>query len=298
MTAIWPIPSIRGPSVDMAACNYSRSAPPARKPPAPSGSIAPSLASGPGAITLWPVHCIGHRGMKLVIFGLTITSSWGNGHATLWRGLVRALGARGHHVVFFERDVPYYAMHRDLTAIAGHDIQLYDSWDAVREAAARHVRDADVAMVTSYCPDAAGASDLVLGSAAPVRAFYDLDTPVTLSRLENGARVEYLPPQGLGAFDLVLSYTGGGALTALRDRLGARLVRPLYGSVDPAVHRPTASRPAFDADLSYLGTYAEDRQRRSRPCSSSRRGDGRICGSSSAGRCTRNRSRGRRTSTT
>jgi len=198
--------------------------------------------------------------MKLVIFGLTITSSWANGHATLWRGLVRALGARGHHVVFFERDVPYYAMHRDLTAIAGHHIQLYDSWDAVREAAARHVRDADVAMVTSYCPDAAGASDLVLGSAAPVLAFYDLDTPVTLSRLENSARVEYLPPQGLGAFDLVLSYTGGGALTALRDRLGARLVRPLYGSVDPAVHRPTASRPAFDADLSYLGTYADDRQ--------------------------------------
>jgi spore maturation protein CgeB len=198
--------------------------------------------------------------MKLVVFGLTITSSWGNGHATLWRGLVRALGARGHRVVFFERDVPYYSIHRDLTAIPGHEIQLYDSWRGVEDAAARHVRDADVAMVTSYCPDAADASGLVLGSATPVRAFYDLDTPVTLSRLDAGAAVEYLPPQGLGGFDLVLSYTGGGALAALRDRLGARFVRPLYGSVDPEVHRPTAARAAFDADLSYLGTYAEDRQ--------------------------------------
>jgi spore maturation protein CgeB len=198
--------------------------------------------------------------MKLVIFGLTITSSWGNGHATLWRGLVRALGARGHRVVFFEQNVPYYAMHRDLTAIAGHHIQLYDSWEDVRNLAASHVRDADVAMVTSYCPDATAATRLVLESAAPVRAFYDLDTPVTLSRLDIGAQVEYVPPDGLGAFDLVLSYTGGGALTALQDRLGARFVRPLYGSVDPDVHRPTAPVPAFEADLSYLGTYAEDRQ--------------------------------------
>ena len=190
--------------------------------------------------------------MKLVVFGLTITSSWGNGHATLWRGLVRALGARGHHVVFFERDVPYYSLHRDLTAIPGHEIQLYDSWRDVQEAAARHVRDADVAMVTSYCADAADASALVLGSTAAVRAFYDLDTPVTLSRLDAGAAVDYLPPQGLGGFDLVLSYTGGGALSALRARLGARFVRPLYGSVDPDVHRPTASRAAFEADLSYL----------------------------------------------
>jgi spore maturation protein CgeB len=199
-------------------------------------------------------------GMKLVVFGLTITSSWGNGHATLWRGLVRALGARGHRVVFFERDVPYYSMHRDLTSIGGHDIQLYESGNDIRQVAARHVRDADVAMVTSYCADAADASAVVLESAAPVRAFYDLDTPVTLSRIDAGGHVEYLPSEGLGGFDLVLSYTGGGALSALRDRLGARFVRPLYGSVDPEVHRPTEKRAAFDADLSYLGTYAEDRQ--------------------------------------
>ena len=198
--------------------------------------------------------------MKLVVFGLTITSSWGNGHATLWRGLVRALGARGHRVVFFERDVSYYAAHRDLVDMPGHDIQLYDAWPEAARAAARHLAEADVAMVTSYCTDAVAACDLVLESAAPVRVFYDLDTPVTLTRLEAGAPVEYVPPYGLGGFDLVLSYTGGAALAELQRRLGARLVRPLYGSVDPDVHRPTTPVAAFDADLSYLGTYADDRQ--------------------------------------
>jgi dTDP-glucose pyrophosphorylase len=83
---------------------------------------------------------------------------------------------------------------------------------------------------------------------------------VTLERLQAGQSVAYLPPEGLGEFDLVLSYTGGDALTELRARLGARRVAPLYGSVDPAVHRPQAPSEAFRADLSYLGTYAGDRQ--------------------------------------
>jgi spore maturation protein CgeB len=198
--------------------------------------------------------------MKLVIFGLTISSSWGNGHATLWRGLCRALARNGHRVVFFERDVPYYALHRDLTELPGTGLRLYASWEEALPAALREVEDADAALVTSYCPDGVAASDLVLSSAVPVRAFYDLDTPVTLERLAAGQEVPYLPPEGLGGFDLVLSYTGGQALDELRDRLGARRVAPLYGSVDPAIHRPAEPVPAFAADLSYLGTYAADRQ--------------------------------------
>ena len=198
--------------------------------------------------------------MKLVVFGLTVSSSWGNGHATLWRALIRALGARGHRVVFFERDVPYYAAHRDLTTLDGHRLALYEEWRLIVPDAERELADADVGMVTSYCPDAQAAIRLVCASRAPVRAFYDLDTPVTLSRLERRERVEYVPPDGLGAFDLVLSYTGGEALRALQDRLGARRVMPLYGSVDPDVHQPTTAVAAFRADLSYLGTYADDRQ--------------------------------------
>ncbi|MBZ0157312.1 MAG: glycosyltransferase [Alphaproteobacteria bacterium] len=198
--------------------------------------------------------------MKLVIFGLTISSSWGNGHATIWRGLCRALARRGHRVVFFERDVPYYASHRDLTGIPGIELVLYREWDEVLPFARKHLSDADVGMVTSYCPDGIASTELVLSSRVPLRTFYDLDTPVTLRSLAEGKPVAYIGPAGLGDFDLVLSYTGGVALDALRTWLGARRVAPLYGSVDPATHRPVPAEAAYRADLSYLGTYAEDRQ--------------------------------------
>ncbi|MGE3177167.1 MAG: glycosyltransferase, partial [Vicinamibacterales bacterium] len=198
--------------------------------------------------------------MKLVVFGLTISSSWGNGHATLWRGLCRALARRGHHVVFFERDVPYYAAHRDLTAWPSGELILYADWEAVSGVARRHLADADAAVVTSYCPDGPAASTLVCAAARPFKIFYDLDTPVTLEQLRAGTRVSYLPDEGLGAFDLVLSYTGGPALAELEWRLGARRVAPLYGHVDPEVHRPPVPAPPIVGDLSYLGTYAADRQ--------------------------------------
>ena len=199
--------------------------------------------------------------MKLVIFGLTLSSSWGNGHATLWRGLIRALTRRNHDVVFFERDVPYYAEHRDLAELPGAELVLYPDWRRVASRARSEARQADVVVVTSYCPDAKSAAALVRGEASgTLSVFYDLDTPVTLARLEAGETVEYLPEGGLRDFDLVLSYTGGAALEALRERLGARRVAALYGHVDPQAHRPAPPEERFTADLSYLGTYAPDRQ--------------------------------------
>jgi spore maturation protein CgeB len=198
--------------------------------------------------------------MKLVIFGLTISSSWGNGHATLWRGLCRALIRRGHQVVFFERDVPYYAAHRDLHSLAGMRLCLYSEWDEVRHQAERELHDADAGMVTSYCPDGIAASELLLSSAARLKTYYDLDTPVTLDHWRNGRALTYIPPQGLGDFDLVLSFAGGGALELLRTEMGAQRVAPLYGSVDPEMHRPGNPVKDYRADLSYLGTYAEERQ--------------------------------------
>ena len=198
--------------------------------------------------------------MRFTIFGLTVSSSWGNGHATLWRGLIRALAADGHELVFVERDAPYYAEHRDLTALPpGARLLLYRDWADVL-AEKRGLMEADVAMVTSYCPDALAATRLIEAEARGLPVFYDLDTPVTLARLAAGETVDYLPPEGLGGFDLVLSYTGGPALTALRERLGARRTAPLYGHVDPAAHRPVPAVEMFRGDLSYLGTYADDRQ--------------------------------------
>jgi len=158
--------------------------------------------------------------MKIVVFGLTISSSWGNGHATLWRGLCNALHQRGHTVVFFERDVPYYAAHRDMWTLPGGNWIPYSSWDDVIPTAEQHLNDADVAMVTSYCPDGIAASDLVLSSPVEVRAFYDLDTPVTLDQLRAGNSLSYIGPRGLADFDVVLSYTGGRALDELKAQLG------------------------------------------------------------------------------
>lgn len=199
--------------------------------------------------------------MKLVIFGLTLSSSWGNGHATLWRGLLRALARGGHEVVFFERDVEYYARHRDLEAMEGVELILYPGWREVLGQARRHAREADAVFVTSYCADARAATALLAEESTPaLKVFYDLDTPVTLARLRAGATVGYVPDEGLSAFDLVLSYTGGEALIELRERLGARRVAPLYGHADPGTHAPCAPQPRFACDLSYLGTFAADRQ--------------------------------------
>lgn len=197
--------------------------------------------------------------MKLVVFGLAVSSSWGNGHAVLWRALIRALAVQGHRTVFFERDVPWYAGHRDLTEIEGGHLVLYADWDEIRPAALRELRDADAGIVTSYCPDGVQATEIVL-DAPGLHVFYDLDTPVTLARLASGERLEAIGPRGLAPFDLVLSYTGGDALTALEERLGARRVAPLYGSVDPTCYCPAEPPPGPRAALSYLGTYAADRQ--------------------------------------
>src|SRR5436853_396463 len=120
--------------------------------------------------------------INLLVFGLSVSSAWGNGHATLWRGLIRALTRRGHRVVFFERDVPYYAAHRDLDELRGGMLHLYPDWDSVLPSAVEELSDAEVGIVTSYCPDAIAASGLVQSSAV-LRVFYDLDTPVTLRRL-------------------------------------------------------------------------------------------------------------------
>src|SRR5690242_8656627 len=198
--------------------------------------------------------------MKLVFFGLTISSSWGNGHATLLRGLFKALTARQHRIAFFERDVPYYAAHRDLIEMPGVDLHLYKDWPEIAATARDVVAESDVAFVTSYCPDGIAATEIVVSSNINLSVFYDLDTPVTLEALQHGEQLAYIGPRKLADFDLVLSYTGGAALMALRDQLNARRVAPLFGSVDTDVHHPAPARAAYQADLSYLGTYAADRQ--------------------------------------
>lgn len=199
--------------------------------------------------------------MHLVIFGLTISSSWGNGHATLWRSLLKAMSRRGHTAIFYEKNVSYYADTRDgWIPPAGTSLRLYDSLDEIEPEAKRELSVADLALCTSFCPDGADAANIVLESSAAIKAFYDLDTPVTLKAVNAEKPVPYLPREGLGSFDLVLSYTGGRALEELHTVLGARRVAALYGSVDPEAHCPVPAMREFYSGLCYLGTYSTDRQ--------------------------------------
>jgi len=198
--------------------------------------------------------------MKITIFGLTISSSWGNGHATPYRALIRALDCLGHSVRFYEKDVPYYARHRDFDELPYCDLVLYSSWELIRHDALAHARESDVVMVASYCPEGARISDEVLGLGRPLKVFYDLDTPVTFAKFAAEGSTEYLEPQQIAAFDLVLSFAGGLALHKLSREFGARLARPLYGCVDADVYRRVAASNDLRCDMSYMGTYAADRR--------------------------------------
>ena len=197
--------------------------------------------------------------MKITLFGLTLSSSWGNGHATPYRAILRALHRLGHRITFYERDVPYYARHRDLWQCAYCDLKLYSSWDDIRSQALAEAAESDVVVTASYVPEGARIADALLSLHGPLRVFYDLDTPITLQRLAEGD-LDYLRAQQLAAFDLVLSWTGGDALIALQRDFGVKMARPLFGCVDPDVYRPVLPRTELRCELSYMGTYAADRQ--------------------------------------
>ena len=195
--------------------------------------------------------------MRIVILGLSITSSWGNGHATTYRGLLRGLAERGHDVLFLERDVPWYAEHRDLRNPPFGKTELYGSLEELKDRFAADIAGADVAIVGSYVPQGVLVGEWVLRTARGVTAFYDIDTPVTLGKLARGD-YEYISPELVGRYDLYLSFTGGPTLERIRKTYGAPRPRALYCSVDPAVYRP--EEYAMEWDLGYLGTYSDDRQ--------------------------------------
>jgi spore maturation protein CgeB len=196
--------------------------------------------------------------MKIVMLGLSITSSWGNGHATNYRALARALDGRGHEVLFLERDVPWYAPHRDLPHPPYAATRLYDSVDELIARYGGEIRAADLVLLGSYVPDGAEIARLVLDDAPEVVAFYDIDTPVTLAALAAGT-CDYVAADIIPQLDLYLSFTGGPALDHLTDHYGARRARPFYCLVDSELYRPAEVRAAEFA-VGFLGTFDEDRQ--------------------------------------
>ena len=197
------------------------------------------------------------RPLSFVFLGLSITSSWGNGHATTYRSLVRELAARGHDVLFLERDVPWYSHNRDLPQPPYGRTALYKSLHELRDRFARTIGAADVVIVGSYVPDGAEVGRWVQDIARGVTAFYDIDTPVTLAALDKG-RCEYLSKELVPGYRLYLSFTGGPTLRDIERELGSPRARALYCSVDPDLYSPE-SRPRR-WDLAYMGTYSDDRQ--------------------------------------
>jgi len=195
--------------------------------------------------------------VNIVILGLSITSSWGNGHATTYRALVRGLTDRGHTVLFLERDMPWYSENRDLPNPPFGRTALYENLDHLRAEWSDSVREADLVVVGSYVPEGITVSDWVLATAHGVTAFYDIDTPITLEFLAN-RRCAYLDPEQIPCFDLYLSFSGGPNLSVLERRYGARMAVPFYCSVDPELYAPGGGAPRHD--LGYMGTYSEDRQ--------------------------------------
>lgn len=195
--------------------------------------------------------------MNIVILGLSITSSWGNGHATTYRGLVRELDGLGHRVTFLERDVPWYANSRDLPEPPYGRTLLYSDLDELRSRHGALVRDADAVIVGSYVPDGVEVGRWVVETARGVTAFYDIDTPVTLAKLAR-EDYEYLHPELIAQYHLYLSFTGGPTLGRLEHKYGSPMARALYCSFDPELYYPESVPARWD--LGYLGTYSIDRQ--------------------------------------
>jgi spore maturation protein CgeB len=194
--------------------------------------------------------------MKLVVLGLSLSSAWGNGHATTYRALLRAFAARGHDILFLERDVPWYADHRDLPAPDWCRLELYPDLGALERWRAE-IEAADAVIVGSYVPDGVAVGAFVQRTARGVTAFYDIDTPVTLAKLERGD-FEYLSPEVIPGYHFYLSFTGGPTLRRIEEQYASPAARALYCSVDPAAYQPLDVPKRWD--LSYLGTYSDDRQ--------------------------------------
>ncbi|HWU92395.1 MAG TPA: SDR family NAD(P)-dependent oxidoreductase [Sphingomicrobium sp.] len=194
--------------------------------------------------------------MKLVVLGLSLSSSWGNGHATTFRALLKALATRGHDILFLERDVPWYRNNRDIADPEYCRLEFYGSLEEL-DRWRREIAGADAVVVGSYVPEGVDVGRFVQRTASGVTAFYDVDTPVTLAKLERGD-FEYLSPEVIRGYDLYLSFTGGPTLQRLEQQYGSPMARALYCSVDPSAYSPLHVPKQWD--LSYLGTYSDDRQ--------------------------------------
>jgi spore maturation protein CgeB len=202
--------------------------------------------------------------MKIAFFGSSLVSAYWNGACTYYRGIVRALDARGHRVAFYEPDAFDRQAHRDIDDPEWAEVTVYEPSDerTVRAVVADAAAGAEVIVKAS----GVGVYDAVLEEAVAeaadpaLRIFWDVDAPATLAAMEaddaNPLR------ELIGRYDLVLTYGGGRPVIDRYTALGARACMPVYNALDPETHHPAPPRPELACDLAFLGNRLPDREAR------------------------------------
>jgi spore maturation protein CgeB len=205
-----------------------------------------------------------NRRLRIAFFGSSIVSAYWNGAATYYRGIVRALHARGHEITFYEPDAYDRQKHRDIPDPEWARVAVYsgtDERDVFR--VLDDARRADVVVKAS----GVGVWDELLEREVPaarrpdsLAVFWDVDAPATLDRLRTNAAD---PFHALVAkYDAVLTYGGGPPIVRAYRRAGARQCVPIYNALDPDTHFPVGAAAQFAADLSLLANRLPDRERR------------------------------------
>jgi spore maturation protein CgeB len=201
--------------------------------------------------------------MRIAFFGSSLVSAYWNGAATYYRGLIRALSARGHEVTFFEPDALGRQQHRDMDDPDWARVVVYPAEEGAVLRALEEARSFDLIVKAS----GVGVFDgLLEAGVAEMRqpgsivAFWDVDAPATLERVENDQAdpLRALIPR----FDVVFTYGGGRPVMRAYEALGARACVPVYNALDVSTHHPVPPEPRFAADLAFIGNRLPDREAR------------------------------------
>lgn len=218
---------------------------------------AETLLSPPHSLLGYKPPQHGCPKLKIVILGVPISSPGGNGHAAIYRGLIRELAARGHDVLFLERETEP-ASHSDLPNPASGRMEHYASVRDLKHRFDSNIRDADFVIVGSSVQEGIAIGEWVTRIAQGATAFYDIDTPVTMANLIRGDLGD-ISSALIPRYHIYLSFTGGPLLPYIEKHYRSPMARPLYGSVDATQFFP--EEHAQRCDLGYLGDYSQDRQR-------------------------------------
>jgi spore maturation protein CgeB len=201
--------------------------------------------------------------LKIAFFGSSLVSAYWNGAATYYRGIVRALHARGHQVSFYEPDAYQRQQHRDMPDPDWARVVVYPATEVAVLAALQEAAQADIVIKASGVGvfDALlEAQVLKLQSPAPLVIFWDVDAPATLDRLQNDAQDPFR--QHIPRYDMILTYGGGRPVMEAYQALGAKLCVPIYNALDTETHFPVVPEARFGCDLAFLGNRLPDREAR------------------------------------